>query len=354
MFDKLWKLALSLLVLTIVGGVLVWWLSQETPREMSPLMEDLARETSTDFAKAVPEARDVDTVLLVISGKAPRDEEQQFRDMLTRDLALASKYDLKTWDDIKASWEELRDVLEEEEGWAEQALDQLTGGQTKKEFPETPPESLELTALLLQRLRLMGASHQDRSLWEKLFGPQKTEKTGGDGEDEEAQSAPQLDPAEDYLVDGILYVWVEEFDTGDEGLGAKISVEATIWDNHQQKVVEAVDPVVRSIDSSWDRRYLHHRIGDANIVVRFLLFFVLACGLPWALLKVIRAVLKRRENAWTMSLLAGLTLVDLFLAWVILFAVGLGWGYLVGLLIFGGLMGYYNYDAVDYIDRKLR
>ena len=52
-------------------------------------------------------------------------------------------------------------------------------------------------------------------------------------------------------------------------------------------------------------------------------------------------------------LLGGLTAIDLFLAWVILMAMGLGWGYVVGLVILGGLVGYYNYDACDYIERKL-
>ena len=46
-------------------------------------------------------------------------------------------------------------------------------------------------------------------------------------------------------------------------------------------------------------------------------------------------------------------LVDVALAWVFLTGFSTGGMAIFGLLLVTGMMGYYNYDATDYIERRL-
>ncbi len=101
------------------------------------------------------------------------------------------------------------------------------------------------------------------------------------------------------------------------------------------------------------RRYLAHQMSQRSFLWRFPLWFVVATGLPWALIQVVRWVLRKRNNSANLGVLALFTLVDLAVAWPLLFAYALSGFTLFGMLVLAALMGYYNYDACDYIERRL-
>ena len=156
-------------------------------------------------------------------------------------------------------------------------------------------------------------------------------------------------------VDGALIVNIKRFDEGPKqsGLGAKITVNAEIYSNNSKKVTEVPD-VSREITSAWDRRYLAHVMDQQSIFWRFPLWFVIACGLPWALIALVRKVLNKRDNVWNIGLILALTVASMCAAWPLLFEFGASGGTIVGEVFVLLAMGYYNYDAIDYIDRKLR
>ena len=297
MFDKAWKVitGAAALVLLLAG---VWYLATREPRrQMHPLLHELAQESVRAFAQAVPKDRDLDQLLLLVAGRGHRDEEKQFVDMLEDELQRAPKYRLKTW-----SWVE------------EQASSTWLGELAKKlgMIPGQPPHSLEKAAEVVKALDTANIS-----------------------------------------IDGILFVDVEEFSEGEEGFGARISLEGDVWSRKQKKVVAEVPQVTRAIESRWDHRYLSYRLSNASLLARFLAFFVIAAGAPWALIGVVRRVVKKRNNPLNLTLLVGLTLLDLAVAFVLLTALTVGPGSITLLILVAGAMGYYNYDACDYIERKL-
>jgi hypothetical protein len=100
-FDKVWKLVVSVIVTSALIGVITYFATREPKREMTKLMYDLAEASSTEFADKLPRARDVDKVLFIVAGRGHRDEEQQFRDILTAKVQSTGKYRLRTWKDIK-------------------------------------------------------------------------------------------------------------------------------------------------------------------------------------------------------------------------------------------------------------
>src|SRR5688572_25155334 len=67
---------------------------------MTPLMEDLAKAATAEFARELPRDRNVNTALFLVSGRGPRDEEDQFREMLEDAVQRTAKYRLETWENI--------------------------------------------------------------------------------------------------------------------------------------------------------------------------------------------------------------------------------------------------------------
>lgn len=299
MFDKLWKIIVGIIALSLVVGVIVWLATRETPRKMTPLMHQLSTDASKELAKQLPRRDDVNSVLLLITGPQSRDEQQQFAEMLFDDVIRSAKYDCKTWKDAK------------------KVIDETIRGWLYKKFnlvPGVAPTTMKVAIPVIERL-------------------------------EEAN----------YPVDGVLLVRIKRFDEGPDasGLGAKIEVDAEIYSRTSKKTIK-VDPVTREISSAWDRRYLAHVMDQQSIFWRFPVWLIVCCGLPWALIQVVRWILAKRSNGANIALLVALTLVDVGLAWVLLFEFGVGGGTIFGLLVVTLMMGYYNFDATDYIERKLR
>lgn len=299
MVDKMWKIVLSLTLLTGVIVGLYFLFSQEPKRELNKLMEQLAQSTISDFTAKIDRERDVDTVLLIVAGRGHRDEEEQFRNMLIDQVTASDKYRVRTWE------------------WVQDSLDDsllTTFLQKVGMVPGQEPTSFKRSVEVLELLQTANID-----------------------------------------IDGLLFVDVTDFTEGSkqDALGARIALEGKVYSLRAKKVVDEIGPVKQSIDSAWDIRYVRHRLEETSWLLRFLVWFVVAAGLPWALIQVVRAVVKRRANQLNMAMLLSFTVFDVALAWVLLAALGTGLGAVLSALLALVVMGYYNYDACDYIERRL-
>jgi hypothetical protein len=297
-FEKVWKIVAGIVVLSLITTGVVYFLSEEK-REMSELMQSLALEVQHDFQAELPRVREINRMLVLVVERAPRDEEAQFREQLVDQVIASDKYNLITWAKVEK-------VLGESEvsKWAAK-FGLLPGSQ---------PQTLNQAVDAMKKL--------DRANFE---------------------------------IDGVLFIEITQFFQGaeDNGFGSKIGVKATIWSRTKNAEVASVGPVASAIDSRLDLRYLSHAMSHQSIFWRLPAWLVLCCGLPWALIGLVRAVVKRRSNQANMGLLAGLTLLDALFAWVLIMAFGTSGFAIFGLVLVTGLMGYYNYDAVEYIQRRL-
>jgi len=304
MFDKLWKISLVVIAIGLVVGLVTWAVTGEEEREMTPLMEQLAVETIEEFGRKLPRVREIDRVLVLVAGRGGRDEEQQFEEMLLEDLARTGKYHVVTWDEV-----------------IDDAGDSLVETFYKKVgmIPGEQPRSLRAATQVVELL--------ETSNWG---------------------------------IDGILVVDVTEFDEGRHraGLGTRVGLEGTLYSTRAETVVakvpEADAPKIEhAIESRTDIRYVRHWIGEQHLLLRLLVWFLASACLPWALIGLVRGVVKRKQNQLNLALLAGFTLASALLAWVLLFALGTGAGTVVGLVVVAAAMGYYHFDACDYIERRL-
>ncbi|RMG14088.1 MAG: hypothetical protein D6731_10820 [Planctomycetota bacterium] len=295
---KAWKILGVLALVGVLGGVLAY-VGYRPEREMTALMQQVAEVVEREFKDKLPRVRKIDRMLILIPGRSPRPEERQFREQLLDTVVRSDKYSLITWDEVE---------------------ERLRGKQWTR---------------ILTELGMMPGEV-----------PQTLEAA--------KQAMKQLDRA-NLEIDGVLFIEVTEFYEGDDedGFGAKIGVKGTVWSRAEGAVVAEVPPIVEAIDSRWDLRYLQHAMGRQSLFWRLPLWLLLVCGLPWGLIQVVRAVLKRRSNGLNAALLATFTLFDIALAWPLLLGFGVGPGSLVGLIFVLLVAGYYNYDALDYIERRL-
>ncbi len=300
-FDKMWKFALSSLILSVVVGTVVYFVTRETPRKMTPLMHELAVSASRRVAQDLPRARDVNGVLLIVAGRGQRDEEVQFRDMVTDQITATSKYRVRTWKDVTGQLEQsLLGRFLTETGLA----------------PGEAPTTIERADKVLRRLEAANAVSD---------------------------------------VDGVLLVDVVDFTEGpsQDGLGARVEVEAKLWGMKASKVLAESGRVVEAVESALDLRYVRYSISQTTLLGRFFLWFALSALLPWGGIGLVRLVVRKRRNDLNVAMLALFTVLSLALFWVLVLALGTGGGSLVALLLVAGVMGYYHYDACDYIGRRL-
>lgn len=302
MFDKAWKLALVVVAIALVVGLTYWLFSGEERRELTPLMADLARDSAEDFATRLPRHRDVNTALLLVAGRGTRDEEEQFNRLLLDHVQRSSKYRIRTWEEITDRFGETF------VGAAAQKLGLLPG---------QAPTSLGKAVAAVELI-------------------QKTNLDGGD-------------------LDGVLLVDVQQFTEGprQDGLGAQITLVGKLYSTRSKQVVEEVGPLTHEITSAWDLRYIRYWLSESSLLGRVFLWLLVLLGLPWALIQLVRPIVKRKRNAWNVTLLVSLTVVDVLLGWVLLTALATGGWTVLMLLAVAGLAGYYNYDACDYIERRL-
>ena len=293
---NVYRIAIVVLAMGTLSGAVAWFL-KESPREMPPVLKELSDDVAGRFATAIPRTRDVNDLLILILQRGNRDEEAQFRKVLKQKVRDAGKYKIEDWEDLKKKFNDnlLQNMM---------AKINLLPGEDPKDLAQAK-----------SALRILA-------------------KTGKE-------------------IDGVLLVDVTEFNEGDEGFGAKVTCEGEIFSVAKDATIDKVPTVSRSIDSHLDYVYLHHRLASATFVGRFLLWFLVAATQPFVLIQLVRGVVKRRKNELNLMLLAGFTVVDLALAWVLISAIAVGLGTGLLLLLLTGLLGYYNYDAIDYIERRL-
>lgn len=296
----MWKL-ISFGVTLVLGGIASWlYFSSEPKRELNAVTRELSVRVCRDFSERLPRLVDMEDVLLVpvVGG---RDEDNRLRELFIEQISASRKYSFHSWDRIKAK---------------------LEGG--------------NLWQIFVKKVGLVGED-PPKSL------------------DEAAKAAKELASA-NYKIDGILIVkgLIDEAASND-GLGARVTLTGHFYDAKKRQPLTDVEITAEErIDSIWNRLYLTHKIDRMGAITRFVVWFLIGSLLPWGLLPVLRKILRAKDNTKSAAALALMTLVDVFAAWIFLMAVTeMSLGGLLFLSVIAGLSGYYNYDALDYIDRRL-
>lgn len=296
--DKLWKIVLSSVLMTALVGGITYWATRETPKEMTPLAHELSVSATSEFARKIPRSQEVKTCLLIVSTRGPADQAQQLREMLVDAVDRSGKYRLRTWSDVT------------------------------------------------------------KQLGSNIFGQLMTKVGLTPGEEpatlESAVKAAEFAQTAQVELDGILMVDSNLLEGNDEdGFGTKVTLEGTLWGLKAKKALAEPVKVHEEITSRLDGRYVSFAISRQPVLLRLFGWFLVAAGLPWMCIAVVRTVVKKKDNVLNIGMLVVFTLIDLLLFWFLILAIGAGWGTLLALLLVGGLMGYYNYDACDYIERRL-
>lgn len=291
----------SLIVALIVGAGLTYYLVKEEPkREMSKVLEQLATKTAKELAQKLPRLDGFEDVLVVpvVGG---RDEDTQLKDIINNEVAAVRKYSMKDWDDI-------RDKLEDGPLWGQ--FIQKIGI-----VEEEPPKTLE-----------------------------------------QAQKAAKVLGTAGMNLDGVLIIKGEiDESPNEDALGARVKLTATFFNLDTGK--EMKDEKVQAeygIDTVWDLLYLTNKLEKFGFFSRVLLWIIVVCLQPWLLINLCRVVIRRKRNEWNAALLGTFTVIDTALAWPLLMALVIpGLMGIVFLILIFCLCGYYNYDAMDYIERRL-
>jgi hypothetical protein len=295
--DKIFKIVGGIVVLGAVVA-LVLWLTGPSKRELPPVLRELSNDVAMDFAEKLPRNREVNDLLMILPSRGnERDEEVRFRDILKEKVIKQNKYRVRDWEDVKKNCDD---------NWLSKGLVKLGM------IPGEAPRTLEKAVGMLKYLKTANMN-----------------------------------------FDGLLLVNIKDFDEGDEGLHAKVTVSGDIYAVVPDKVVASVPDVTKSVDSVFNYTYLHNRIELTSIFLRFFGWFLVASTLPFAMIGVVRAIVQKRKNELNLALVGGFTFLDVLLAWVLISAMGYGTGTILFILVLTGLMGYYNYDACDYIERRL-
>ncbi|HZU99306.1 MAG TPA: hypothetical protein VFF73_21545 [Planctomycetota bacterium] len=295
--DKIFKIVGGIVVLGAVVA-LVLWLTGPSKRELPPVLKELSTDVAVQFAEKLPRNRDVNNLLLLLPRKGnPRDEELEFRRILKEEIDKQRKYEVRDWDNVKKN------------------LDQTFLGKGLVQMGLAPGE-------------------EPRNL-------------------EEAVGVMKWIAKANQNFDGLLLVNVREFQEGQDGLGAKVSVDGEIYGVAAGKTIEKVPEVSEAVTSIFNYMYLHNKIERTSIFLRFFGWFLVASTLPFAMIGLVRAIVQKRKNELNLALVVGFTFIDVLLAWILISALGYGTGTIIFVLILMGLMGYYNYDACDYIERRL-
>jgi hypothetical protein len=300
--DRIFKIVGGIVVLGLVVGAILYF-TRDTKRKLPPILEVLSTEVAKEFAERLPRNRDVNDLLVLLPRKGnQRDEEVTFRGIVKDEIVKARKYNVHDWEDVKKN------------------LDATFLGKALVGIGLAPGDEPKNLQEAVKLLGWLAKANQN--------------------------------------FDGLLVVNIDEFKEGEDGLGAKVQVTGEIYGVAAGKTIETVPrsgepPVMRSVDSSFNYTYLHHKIESSSLILRFLGWFLVASTMPFVLIQLVRAVVSKRKNELNLALIIGFTLVDVILWWVLIEAlsVGMGMAFLMLLVLAG--MGYYNYDACDYIERRL-
>ncbi|MHC4831962.1 MAG: hypothetical protein ACYTFT_16675 [Planctomycetota bacterium] len=143
--------------------------------------------------------------------------------------------------------------------------------------------------------------------------------------------------ADDPSIEGVLFTRLGEFSDGRKGVGARVGMDA--WLLNLQSGATAPGGVIHKADSLDSRTDLRHFAAFSETVsplLRVFLWALFVAALPFALLPVVKGVLKRRNTQRNLVLVAGFALASVLVALVLM---GLRPGWTGVLLLFVGLLG---------------
>lgn len=298
--QRMIKLSSIIVALLIGGGLTYYWLKDEPKRELNAVMKELSIKTAKELAQKLPRIQGFEEVLVVpiVGG---RDEDTRLKDIITNEVAEVRKYTMKDWNHIR--------------------------------------ESLDNGALWSQFVSKIGLVEEE---------PPKTL--------EQAMKAAKVLGSTGMKLDGVLIIQ-GVFDQGpnEDALGAKVRLTARFYDlNSGKELKDQEVTAANGIESAWNLLYLTHKLDSFGFFSRFFLWMIVVCLQPWLLINLCRAVIRRKRNEWNMALLGTFTIIDTALAWPLLMTMVIpGLMGIVFLIIVFGICAYYNYDAMDYIERRL-
>jgi hypothetical protein len=295
------KYILIVASIAAVGFGGYWYFSQERKREMNPVMEELSKRTTKDFSSQIPRVQNVER-LLVIAKIGGRDEDSHLEQTLVNSIANKRKYTVQTWREIQ--------------------------------------EKLDAGTLWQQFMDQMG--------W--IDGQMPTTL-------EETQAAVKVLNTANIKIDGVFIIdclYQEEEDS----VGSKVALEGQIYkvNKRTSKLTKAGKHVEasNSIETHWDRLYLTYEVQSYSFFTRFLIWCLFSFAPFWVFIPTTRWVIKKKDNTW-LGVYIGLSIFSgTFLFWFILAALAsINFGTVVFLIIVASAIYKINYDALDYIARKL-
>lgn len=290
----------SLIFALVIGGVATYYyMNRKVVRDLNPVMKELSIRVSKKFAEEMPRIQDLENVM-VVAAVGGRDEDRRLKDIVVDAITEQRKYTIQTWDKLKEDLDE---------------------------------------NILMDIARRIG------------FGPTKEPRTIQQVSD----TAKWLKRA-NLNLDGAILIDCH-YDQGkrDDALGAEIRLTGKFFHLKTQKVLEDKTYTVgEKVDSVWNMLYITHKLDSYGFFSRFTVWVLLVLFQPWAFIQLNRMVLKQKKNELNMVLLGAYTFVDVAAAWpLLLICSPVGFGGIVILLAATGLTGYYNFDALDYTDRRL-
>jgi hypothetical protein len=294
------KFSTIIAAILIGGGLTYYFLGSAPKRELNAVMKELSIKTAKQLSQELPRIQSLEDVL-VVSIVGGRDEDKRLQNIINDEVANVRKYTIKDWPYVKKRL----------------ASGPLFGQALEKLgfIDDSPPKSLEQAIGVIPLLRKSNIK-----------------------------------------IDGVLII-KGEFDQGksDDALGASVKMTARFFDMKKKEELKDKQVVVRNgIDSAWNLLYLTHKLDSYGFFARFLLWVLVVCLQPWIFINLCRMVIKSRRNDLNAILLGGFTFVDTALAWPLLMTLVIpGLLGVTFLVIIAGITAYYNYDAMDYIDRRL-
>jgi hypothetical protein len=203
----------------------------------------------------------------------------------------------------------------------------------------------EITELLRETLASTGKmTVPSRSIMEKIFKELKLEIQGMT-DLEEAYNIGQS-----AKVDLVLTGQIPKLEQDQHTASGSIDIQ--LLDISSNTVVFA-QTFEHSISKSvLSPSYVKARIQDSAIWGRVFSWLVICLFLPWALISLVKRILEQESNVYNVSMLAGITLIDVVVALSLMgFEITSFWSWFFLLFAAGG-GGFYNYRVCDFISER--
>ncbi len=161
------------------------------------------------------------------------------------------------------------------------------------------------------------------------------------------QAAMWLNREKNMDIHGILFLEMIKFTDGGSGTPPAIELRANLFQVANGQLVGT--PYVYKGEPGF---YLKtgNNVRKIHFILRLILWLIIAGSLPFIAYAsgVAKAVLSKRQNAYNLSLLASMTLVAFFAAWLLLGFAHLGAFLWIMVFILTGVAAFWNFDALNF------